>query len=134
MHLTYVTFNFQSADVAAEERNYLGHHVELARRFPGLRQYYTGRLMKVGGKEPDRIRAAILAYDDAAAATSAMRSEVVPALLADTQAHLKDGTSTAVDAETIVRFDSRRAGQQCFVMVAEFDLEQSAGLDAAEKH
>ena len=36
--------------------------------------------------------------------------------------------------KTIVPFDSRRAGQQCFVMVAEFDLEQSAGLDAAEKH
>ena len=63
-----------------------------------------------------------------------MRSEVVPALIADTQAHLKDGTSTAVDATTIVQFDSRRAGQNCFVMVAEFDLEQSAGVEAAEKH
>jgi uncharacterized protein (TIGR02118 family) len=134
MHLTFVTFNYQSADLEAEERNYLGHHVQLARRFPGLRQYYTGRLMKVAGKEPDRVRAAILAYDDAAAAASAMRSDVVPALLADTQAHLNDGTSTAVDADTIVPFDSRRAGQQCFVMVAEFDLVQGAGLDAAEKH
>ena len=134
MHLTFVTFNFQSADLEAEERNYLGHHVELARRFPGLRQYYTGRLMKVAGKEPDRVRAAILAYDDAAAAASAMRSDVVPALLTDTQAHLKDGTSASVDAETIVPFDSRRAGQQCFVMVAEFDLVQGAGVDAAEKH
>jgi uncharacterized protein (TIGR02118 family) len=134
MHLTFVTFNFQSADLESEERNYLGHHVQLARRFPGLRQYYTGRLMKVAGKEPDRIRAAIIGYDDAAAAASAMRSDVVPALLADTQAHLKDGTSTAVDAETIVPFDLRRAGQQCFVMVAEFDLVQGAGLDAAEKH
>ena len=134
MHLTFVTFNYQSADLEAEERNYLGHHVELAKRFPGLRQYYTGRLMKVVGKEPDRIRAAILAYDDAAAAASANRSDVLPALLADTQAHLRDGTSAAVEAETIVPFDSRRAGQQCFVMVAEFDLEQSAGLDAAEKH
>jgi len=134
MHLTFVTFNYRSADLEAEELNYLGYHVQLARRFPGLRQYYTGRLMKVAGKEPNRVRAAILAYDDAAAAVSAMRSDVVPALLADTQAHLKDGTSTAVDAETIVPFDSRRAGQNCFVMVAEFDLEQSAGLDAAEKH
>jgi uncharacterized protein (TIGR02118 family) len=134
MHLTFVTFNYQSADLEAEERNYLGHHVELAKRFPGLRQYYTGRLMKVAGKEPDRIRAAILAYDDAAAAASANRSDVLPALLADTQAHLRDGTSAAVEAETIVPFDSRRAGQQCFVMVAEFDLEQSAGLEAAEKH
>ena len=108
--------------------------MELAKRFPGLRQYYTGRLMKVAGREPDRIRAAMLAYDDAAAAASAMRSDVLPALLADTQAHLRDGTSAAVEAETIVPFDSRRAGQQCFVMVAEFDLEQSAGLEAAEKH
>ena len=134
MHLTFVTFNYQSADLEAEERNYLGHHVELAKRFPGLRQYYTGRLMKVAGREPDSVRAAILTYDDAAAAASAMRSEVVPALIADTQAHLKDGTSTAVDAETIVPFDSRRAGQNCFVMVAEFDLEESAGPEAAEKH
>ena len=134
MHLTFVAFNYQSADLEAEELNYLGHHVQLARRFPGLRQYYTGRLIKVAGKEPDRVRAAIMSFDDAAAAASAMRSDVVPALLADTQAHLKDVTSTAVDAEVIVPFDSRRAGQQCFVMVAEFDLEQSAGLDAAEKH
>jgi len=134
MHLTFVTFNFQSADLEAEERNYLAHHVQLAKRFPGLRQYYIGRLMKVAGKEPDRIRAAIITYDDAAAAASAMGSDVVPALLADTQAHLKDGTSTAVDAETIVPFDSRRAGQNCFVMVAEFDLVQGAGLEPAEKH
>jgi len=134
MHLTFVTFNYQSADLEAEELNYLGCHVQLARRFPGLRQYYTGRLMKVAGNEPDRVRAAILGYDDAVAAASAMRSDVVPALLADTQAHLKDGTSAAVEAETIVPFDSRRAGQQCFVMVAEFDLEQSAGTEAAEKH
>ena len=134
MHLTFVTFNYQSADLEAEELNYLGCHVQLARRFPGLRQYYTGRLMKVAGNEPDRVRAAILGYDDAVAAASAMRSDVVPALLADTQAHLKDGTSAAVEAETIVPFDSRRAGQQCFVMVAEFDLEQSAGIEAAEKH
>src|ERR1700685_2455858 len=101
MHLTLVTFNFQSADLEAEERNYLGHHVELAKRFPGLRQYYTGRLMKVAGKEPNRVRGAILPYDDAAAAVSAMRSDVVPALLADTQAHLKDRTLTADDEETV---------------------------------
>jgi uncharacterized protein (TIGR02118 family) len=134
MHLTFVTFNYQSADFEAEERNYLGHHVELAKRFPGLRQYYTGRLMKVAGRGPDSVRAALLGYDDAVAAASAMHSDVVPALIADTQAHLKDGTSTAVDAETIVPFDSRRAGKNCFVMVAEFDLEQSAGFEAAEKH
>jgi uncharacterized protein (TIGR02118 family) len=134
MHLTFVTFNYQSADLEAEERNYLGRHVALAKRFPGLRQYFTGRLMKVAGKEPDRVRAAILAYDDAAAAASAMRSEVVSALIEDAQAHLKDVTSASVEAETVVPFDSRRMGQQCLVMVAEFDFVQGAGVDAAEKH
>jgi uncharacterized protein (TIGR02118 family) len=134
MHLTFVTFNYQSADLEAEERNYLSHHVELARRTPGLRQYYTGRLMMVAGKEPDRIRAAMICYDDMAAAASAMQSEVMPAVMADTLAHLKDLTSTAVDAQVVVPFDSRRAGQRCFAMVAEFDLEQSGGHEAAEKH
>ncbi len=134
MHLSLVTFNYQSADLEAEERNYLTHHVDLARRFKGLRQYYTGRLMKVAGKQPDRIRAALLAYENAAAAASALQSDVLPALIADTQAHLKDVASVAVDAEVVVPFDSRNAGQRCFVMVAQFDLEQSAGPDAAEKH
>jgi len=132
MYISYVSFNFQSADLEAEERNYLGHHVALARRFPGARQYYTGRLMKVGGKEPDRIRGAILTYDDAAAAEAAMRSEVVPALLTDTQAHLKDLMSHAAEGEVIVPFESRRPEQRCFAMVAEFDLEQSAGAATAE--
>ncbi len=134
MNLTFVTFNFQSADLEAEERNYSSRHVGLAKRFPGLDQYYTGRLMKVGGNAPERFRGAILSYDDAQAQASAMRSEVVPALIADSQAHLKDITSHAIEGEVIVPFESRRAGQSCFVMAAAFDLEQSAGPDAAEKH
>src|SRR5260370_20096988 len=44
-----------------------------------------------------------------------------------------EGTVADVDEETIEPFESRRAGQNCFVMVAEFDLERSAGLEAAEK-
>lgn len=134
MNLNFVSFNFQSTDTDAEELNYLGHHVGLAKRFPGLRQYYTGRLMKAGGNPPERFRGAILSYDTAQAQADAMRSEVVPALLADTQAHLKDLSSHSIEGEVIVPFESRRAGQACFVMVAGFDLEQSAGLDAAEKH
>src|SRR5258708_34578747 len=115
MHLTFVTFNYQSADLEAEELNYLGHHVQLARRFPGLRQYYTGRLMKVAGKEPDRVRAAIIAYDDAAAAASAMRSEVVSALIEDAQAHLRDVTSRSCGAETVLPIDSRGRGAQTLI-------------------
>ena len=90
--------------------------------------------MKVAGKEPIGFAPRFSRMTTRPAAASAMRSDVVPALLADTQAHLKDVTSTAVEAETVVPFDSRRAGQKCFVMVAEFDLVQGAGLDAAEKH
>jgi uncharacterized protein (TIGR02118 family) len=133
MHITYVSFNFQSDDLAAEERNYLGHHVALARKFPGLRQYYTGRLMKMGGKEPDRVRGALMVYDDAAASAAAMSSDVVMPLLTDTQAHLKDLMSHSADGEVIVPFDSRRGEQRCFAMMAEFDLEQSAGAAAAEQ-
>jgi hypothetical protein len=56
MHSTFMTFNYQSVDGRAEERNYLGHHVQLAKRFAGLRQNYTGRLMKVAGDEEATIR------------------------------------------------------------------------------
>src|SRR5260221_9116691 len=135
MYITYVSFNFQSSDLEAEERNYLGHHVPLARRFPGVKQYYTGRLMKMGGKEPERFRGAILTYESKAAAESAMLTpELVGPLLTDTQAHLKDLISHAADGEVIVPFDARHAEQRCFAMMAEFDLEQSAGAAAAEEH
>ena len=134
MYLNFVAFNFRSADLETEERNYLGYHVELAKRFPNLRQYYTGRLMKAAGKEPERFRAAILAYDGKEAYEAAIRSEVVPALVADSQAHLKDMLSHAIDGAVIVPFPTRRVGQSCFVMAAAFDLEQSGGADAAEKH
>jgi uncharacterized protein (TIGR02118 family) len=135
MQFNFVAFNFQSADLAAEERNYLGHHVELAKRMPGLRLYYTGRLVKTGGREPERVRAAVLGYDDAAAAAAAARSEVIAALVADTQAHLKDLESKSMAGEAIVPFDARKPGQPCFIMAAEFDLATAAGgLAAAEEH
>jgi uncharacterized protein (TIGR02118 family) len=134
MQLNVVQFNFKSGDLDAEEKNYLGHHVALARKMPGLRLYYTGRLMPVQGRTPEHLRAAILGFDDAAAAAAAMRSEVIAPLLADTQAHLKDVTQRTLEAEVIVPFDGRRAEQRCMVMAAEFDLEQSHGPDAAERH
>ncbi len=134
MQLSVVKFNFKSDDLEAEEKNYLGHHVALAKRMPGLRLYYTGRLMGVQGHTPEHLRAAIIGFDDATAAAAAMRSEVAPPLVADTQAHLKDVASRSLAAEVIVPFDSRRAEQRCLVMCAEFDLERSGGLDAAERH
>jgi uncharacterized protein (TIGR02118 family) len=135
MNLNLVTFDFQSADLEAEERNYQEHHVALARRFPGLRFYYTGRMMRIGGKDPERYRAAILGYDNADAAAAAMRSEVIAPLVADTQAHLANLGSISIEGEEIVPRAVRGDGARCFIMAAEFDLAEAAGgLEAAERH
>ncbi len=131
MQFQFVAFNYKSSDHEAEERNYLGHHVALARKLPGLRLYYTGKMLEHHGRKPDHVRAALLAFDDAAAAGKAMES-AGPALIEDTQAHLKDLRSLLFEGETIVPFEARKPGQACFMMVAEFNLEQSGGLPAAE--
>ena len=89
---------------------------------PGLRQYYTGRPMKVAGEKPMRF-ALRFCFRRRGGCRNSDGSAVVPALIADTQAHLKDLRPLSMP-KTIVPFDSRRAGQQCFVMVAEFDLDR----------
>ena len=134
MFINFVAFNFQSSDLEAEERNYLGHHVGLARQMPGLKFYYTGHTKPVNGVKPEVFRAAILGYESAEIAATGAKSDLMPPLRADTQAHLKDLRYRTVDAETIVPFDSRKPHQPCFVMAAEFDLEQNAGKEAAERH
>jgi uncharacterized protein (TIGR02118 family) len=127
MLLNFVRFNFKSADLEAEERNYFTNHVALAKGLPGLRFYYTALLTAPRGEKPDRRRAAILAFDSADAWAAAMRTEAAPALIADTQAHISDIDSRSAEAEVIVPFDSRRAGQPCFIMAAEFDLATDGG-------
>ncbi len=131
MQFQFVAFNYKSSDLEAEERNYLGHHVALARKLPGLRLYYTGRMLEHRGSKPDHVRAAILAFDSAAAAGQAMAA-AGPELIEDTQAHLKDLRSFLFEGEVIVPFEERKPGQSCFLMAAEFNLEQSGGLEAAE--
>jgi uncharacterized protein (TIGR02118 family) len=134
MYLNFVAFNFVGSDTAAEERHYLDYHVGLAKRFPGVRMYLAGRVTGSRGAEPERFRAAILGFDDTAAAGSAMQSEVVAALVADTQAHLRDLISQSATCETIVAFDSRRKGEKCFAMAAEFGFEPgSGGPETAER-
>jgi uncharacterized protein (TIGR02118 family) len=134
MYLNLVAFNFTGADTGAEERHYLDYHVGLAKRFPGLRMYLAGRVTGSRAAEPERFRAAVLGFDDATAAASAMQSEVVAALIADTQQHLRDLISRSANCETIVAFDSRRAGETCFAMAAEFGFDPGGdGLEAAER-
>jgi uncharacterized protein (TIGR02118 family) len=132
MNFTFVGFNFQSSDLDAEERNYLGHHVQLAKSFPGLRQYYSARTMEHRGEKPSHFRHALLVFDNADASMKAMQSPAGPAIMADTQAHLKDLKTQMFDGEVIVPFDNRKAGQKCFVMAAEFNLEDG-NSEAAEK-
>jgi uncharacterized protein (TIGR02118 family) len=132
MQLTLVSFNFKGADLDAEERHYLSDHVGLARSLPGLRLYLTGRMREIEGQAPERLRSAILAFDDAAAAGEAMRTPMAAELMADTQAHLKDLRSLAVEGEFAMPFASRRPGAECFVLVAEFDFK-SADRSSAER-
>ena len=131
MQFTLASFNYQSADLEAEERNYLGHHVALAKSMPGIRLYYTGRTIAHRGQKPEHFRHAILAFDDADASSKAFQSTAGPALIADTRAHLKDLRNIIFDGEIIVPFDARRPGQTCFVMAAEFNLD-SADLASSE--
>jgi hypothetical protein len=50
MRTVFALFNFKSSDFAAEERNYIEYHVQLARQLPGLRQYIIGRLRGPAGQ------------------------------------------------------------------------------------
>jgi len=132
MNFTFVGFNYQSGDIEAEERNYFGNHVALAKGLPGLRQYYTARTLEHRGEKPAHFRHALLVFDNAEASAKAFQSPAGPAIIADTRAHLKDLRSSIFDGEIIVPFENRKPGQKCFVMAAEFNLDK-ANLEAAEK-
>ncbi|HVN30141.1 MAG TPA: EthD family reductase [Candidatus Binataceae bacterium] len=132
MQFTLAAFNYQSSDIEAEERNYLGHHVSLAKQLPGIRMYYTSRTMEHGGQKPSQFRYAFLGFDNAEASAKAFDSPAGPALMADTRAHLKDLKTILFEGEIIVPFDSRKPGQKCLLMAAEFNLDKN-NLEAAEK-
>jgi uncharacterized protein (TIGR02118 family) len=132
MNFTFVGFNFRSPDIEAEERNYFDHHVALAKSLPGLRQYYSARTMEHRGEKPAHFRHALLMFDSAEASAKAFQSPAGPAIMADTQAHIKDLRSHLFDGEIIVPFENRKPGQKCFVMAAEFNLDKT-NPEAAEK-
>ena len=44
MHIMMVTFDFQGADLDAEERHYRDVHMALARQFSGVNMYLAGRI------------------------------------------------------------------------------------------
>ena len=132
MFFRFATFNYRSDDLAVEERNYLTHHVALGKSLPGVRLYYTARVLAPRGSKPESIRAVLIGFDNAEAFAAAFQSKVAAELAADGKAHAKDIRMLEFDGEVIVPFDARRPEQECFVMAAEFNLEASGGLEAAE--
>jgi uncharacterized protein (TIGR02118 family) len=136
MRMNFTSFNYKpGADFAAEERAYLGGHVALARALPGLRIYLTGVYRAPRGVAPPHYRAAFFGFDSIEASIAALESEAAARMRAHGAAHLAEMRPMAMDGEEIVRFDGRRAGQQCFVFAAEFDLNLRPGEDlgAAER-
>jgi uncharacterized protein (TIGR02118 family) len=131
MRTVFALFNFKSSDLAAEERNYIEHHVQLARQLPCLRQYIIGRLRGPAGQPPPYYRAATLSFDSNDAKRSAMRdSPVAKPLAADGDAHMSGTRWLELESEIIVPFTTKQAGKDYFVMAAEFDLKLE-GLDRA---
>ncbi len=44
MFAMFARFNYKTPNLEAEEKNYLEHHVRLARQLLGVRMYLTGKL------------------------------------------------------------------------------------------
>lgn len=132
MWMNFTSFNYKpGADLAAEERAYLGEHVALARVLPGLRIYLTGVYQMQKTVAPRHYRAAFFGFDSAKASLAALDSEAGVRMRAHGAAHLADMRPMAMDGEEIVRFEGRRPGQQCFLFAAEFDLRPRPGEDLA---
>jgi len=118
MWISIVTFKFKSADLVAEEKNYFGHHVHLAKQMPGLRMYWTGKLRATRKLVPERYRAGIIVFDDSAAAAAAMMGSA-PALIADTHEHMTQLHNHTADVDPVLPLRAG-AGRDCFLSIATF--------------
>jgi uncharacterized protein (TIGR02118 family) len=85
------------SDAASAEERYLGEHTRIAQRLPGLRHYMVGRLVATGQREPDRLRMALLAFDDAQALRAAYRSPVGLELVKDEEATIANARVYRID-------------------------------------
>jgi len=133
MHITYVAFNFKGADLAAEEQHYFDYHVALAKSFPGVSLYLTGRFLPIGGAKPAHLRGAILGYDSVEAGVTAMGTEASLKVMADSQAHLTDLRLEVFQAEVVVPFEKGKPGAPRFVWAVAFDFKPG-DREAAERN
>jgi uncharacterized protein (TIGR02118 family) len=134
MRTIFSTFDFKTADIAAEEKNYLDNHGRLARQLPDLRLYITG-LVRPHGADPLPRRAVFLNFDDAESLKRAVRqSPVAKPLAQDGAAHIINNRWLELESEVIIPFQQQRPGLHCFVMTAQFDLKLNGDdIVAAEK-
>jgi uncharacterized protein (TIGR02118 family) len=96
MQINFTSFNYKpGTDSSAEEKHYLDYHVGLAKKLPGLRIYLTGKFRQEANGEPRHVRAAILGFDNLAAATAAIESDIAKMVREDGAAHLKEHTALA---------------------------------------
>lgn len=91
-------------DIAAAEARYLNHHTHLARRLPGLRYYLIGRFaapvgMRTDLTQPaDRLRMAMLAFDNIEVLRAAYRSTEGQELARDEEATIANPRVFRLDA------------------------------------
>ncbi len=105
MFYMVASFNFNLenfGDLEEAERHYREYHVPLASRLPGLRHYVIGFPADFGVATANRHRAALLAYDDDAAARAAYKSDVGRELRADEQRLIADPVVYFMNAEEVV--------------------------------
>ena len=117
MFLMFARFSFKSSDLAAEDKNYLEHHVRLARQLPGVRMYLTGKLAETARGKPDHYRAVVFGYDSPEAGLNSLDCPVGAEMMADSAQHIVGTVVSAFQGEVIVPFDGRRPDQPCCVAV-----------------
>jgi len=134
MKTVFATFNFKSTDLANAEKLYMENHVRLTRQLPNLRQYITG-LVRPHPLRPSPHRVAFNYFDDEGALRWALhKSPAAKPLLEDGAKQLQVNRWLELDSEIIVPFESRRPGQQCFVLASEFELKlNGSDPETAEK-
>ena len=99
------TFNFnaQRFSPGEAERHYLEHHVPLARRLPGLRQYAIGQLLETRTVHAQRYRGAILGFDNLDTLRAAYASPIGQELRRDEDLLIADPHAILIGGEEVMR-------------------------------
>jgi hypothetical protein len=123
MFAMFARFNYKSPNLEVEEKNYLEHHVRLARQLLGVRMYLTGKLLATAPTKPDRYRAVVFLFDSPESAALSYNCPAGAELAADSAGHIDGTVIDAFRTQMFIPLDSRLVGQRCFLMARAFDLK-----------